>query len=399
MPKKTLHPKTEPFQDLSMREILSQILNLVALVERKLYLENHPEDKGNGFFKRKLSTGSLTFDIAVPRTRSGTFRPFFLPEKWQRHTKEDFVALVYSLLLSSRSVEAAKRGLKEMDLPVSEAYIDEIVSQIKEYFDVMNTSSLDPDLFALILDAKVVKVKVERSVSSYTVYSSVGISLEGKKQILGILVTDGNESLNGWRSYLKNLLDRGLRRVLIVVHDDFQGLSNLVTSLFPKADDQICTVHMLRNLKYRLPPKAYKAFKEYFQTIKNAYSYDLGSLLFDEACEFVAEYDKNTAKRLQDKKESYLAFLKYPIEVRSSISSTNAAEAFNRRIEDAEQLSGGYFHSVEDLKLKLGIVLKELHSNRWKKPYAKIASVSHILKAEFIKRFEIDCNEIQTQFS
>ncbi len=58
-------------------------------------------------------------------------------------------------------------------------------------------------------------------------------------------------------------------------------------------------------------------------------------------------------------------------------------------MEDAEQLSGGYFHSMDDLKLKLGILIKELHFGKWRKPtYYKIASVSHILNAEFTTRFE-----------
>ncbi len=56
----------------------------------------------------------------VPRTRNGHFRPSFLPKRWLRHTKEDFISLAYSLLLSSRSVEAAKRSLKGLDLPISE---------------------------------------------------------------------------------------------------------------------------------------------------------------------------------------------------------------------------------------------------------------------------------------
>nr|WP_068549993.1 hypothetical protein [Thermosulfidibacter takaii] len=62
MPEKNLIPNSQTFQDLSMEELISHILNLVSLVERKLYLEQHPEDKGNGFRDRNLSCGSLTFD-------------------------------------------------------------------------------------------------------------------------------------------------------------------------------------------------------------------------------------------------------------------------------------------------------------------------------------------------
>ena len=46
---------------------------------------------------------------------------------------------------------------------------------------------------------------------------------------------------------MRSLLERGLRRVRIVVHDDFSGLLPIARSLFPVADVQLCMVHMQRN--------------------------------------------------------------------------------------------------------------------------------------------------------
>ena len=50
--KDNLNCKEPTFQQLanameanSYEELLSHLLNLVALIERKLYLENHPDDK------------------------------------------------------------------------------------------------------------------------------------------------------------------------------------------------------------------------------------------------------------------------------------------------------------------------------------------------------------------
>lgn len=394
MSKKDVSLNIQEFQDLNLKELFSKILNILALIERKHFLEKNPGEKANGFYDRQLSSGSVTLDISVPRTRNNTFRPSFLPEKWQRHIKEDYISLAQSLLISSKSVEAAKRSLKQLNLPVSEDCLEEVAKEIRDYFDDINNCVLDSDLFALIVDAKHIKLKTKTSVYSYTIYSAVGISLEGKKQIVSIDICEGRESVDGWRAFFKRLLNRGLRRVLIVVHDDFPGLSNLVNTFFPNTDDQICTVHLLRNLKKELSPEEYKLFNTYMKTIKNSHSYELGSELFDEACEKISRTSPAIADRLISKKEKYLAFLRYPYEVRPSISSTNLAESINRKIEDAEQLSGGYFHSMDDLKLKLGILIKELHFGKWRKPTYKIASVSHILNAEFVTRFETDDNHV-----
>ena len=108
--KDNLNRKEPTFQQLantmeanSCEELLSYLLNLVALLERKLHLENHPDDKENGFRNRKLHVGSLSFQLKIPRSRDSNLRPFFLPEKWKRHSETDYLNLVYSLILSSKS--------------------------------------------------------------------------------------------------------------------------------------------------------------------------------------------------------------------------------------------------------------------------------------------------------
>ncbi len=68
-------------RNFSLEELISHMLNLIALVERRIYLEKNPEDKGSGFFSRKLHSDSLTFNLDIPRTRYSGFRPFFLPER------------------------------------------------------------------------------------------------------------------------------------------------------------------------------------------------------------------------------------------------------------------------------------------------------------------------------
>jgi len=48
----------------------------------------------------------------------------------------------------------------------------------------------------------------------------------------------------------------------------------------------------------------------------------------------------------------------------------------------------GYSHSVEDLEVKLAVVVRELHAGKWCKPAPKIAGILHILYAEFAERFK-----------
>ena len=76
MSKKNVSLNIQEFQDLNLKKLFSKILNILALIERKHFLEKNPDEKANGFYGRQLSSGSVTLDISVPRTRNNSFRPF-----------------------------------------------------------------------------------------------------------------------------------------------------------------------------------------------------------------------------------------------------------------------------------------------------------------------------------
>ena len=80
MSKKEVALDIQEFQDLNLKEVFSEILNILALIERKHFVENNPDEKANGFYERQLTSGSVTLDISVPRTRNNSFRPSFLPK-------------------------------------------------------------------------------------------------------------------------------------------------------------------------------------------------------------------------------------------------------------------------------------------------------------------------------
>src|ERR1700730_2290468 len=64
----------------------------------------------------------------------------------------------------------------------------------------------------------------------------------------------------------------------------------------------------------------------------------------------------------QQKRDHYLAFLKYPDALRRSLSTTNAVEAINGQLEISRRNSGGYFQSADTVKLKLGINITALEN-------------------------------------
>jgi len=73
--------------------------------------------------------------------------------------------------------------------------------------------------------------------------------MEGKKDIFGLYTFFGKENRADWNKVFEDLINRGLKRVLVVVSDDFPGIIETVKAVYPYADHQLCFVHLQRNIR------------------------------------------------------------------------------------------------------------------------------------------------------
>lgn len=374
--------------DLSLRQLLSLMLSSAATAERTAYLRRTPSDKGNGSYARALDLGSLDLQLDVPRTRSGQFRPTLLPALYQRGYGAEVQRLWLALLSSARSVNAAKTALKNLGLACSEDELEAVAKEFIEEFELRNSRPLEPDLIALFVDGKYVEFKDGERLRPATIYVVVGIDREGKKRVLACVTRPGRETLEEWKKLLRTLLERGLRRVLIVVQDDFSGLLPVTQSLFPQADVQLCIVHMQRNAKTHLGKTEASEFTQRMRAIKACYSADRAALDFEELCQQFESASPTFIAELRKKRVHYLGFLHYPEALQPTLSTTNVVEAVNGQLERLRRNNGGYFQSEENLKLKLAIAMRYLEDGKWARPCADARSCIDQLNALFERRFE-----------
>lgn len=375
-------------EQLSTSQLLGQLFDSLFRAERAAYLESAQDDKGNGSYERALNVGSLGVEVEVPRTREGDFRPSNLPSPYQRGYDDAARELLLRLAVSSRSLNATKEALRGLGLPASEPQLDRVAQHFIAEFELRNTRPLDTDLIALFLDAKYVEVRESDRLRPYGVYVAVGLDRTGIKRALSAQIFPGRESLESWKTLLRSLLERGLRNVMIVVHDDFSGLLNVTKGLFPTADVQLCIVHMQRNAKIHLGKTQASEFNNRMRTIKGAWSPELAASQFDDLCQHFAKDAPSFIAELTKKREHYLAFLRYPEGLRRSFSTTNVVEAVNGQLEILRRNNGGYFHGEDNLKARLGMNLERLENGRWRRVAAAVCAVLPQLNAMFVARFE-----------
>lgn len=374
--------------DFSLRELLGLLISSAGAAERHVYLQDVPADKPNGFYDRSLQVGSIPVDIRVPRTRHGDFRPASIPEPYRRGYREEVQALLLGLLSSSRSLNAAKDALQKMGLARSEPDLERVAIGLIEELELRNSRPIHPDMVALFLDGKYIELRDGDKLRTACIYVVVGLGCDGKKQILACMARPGRENLEDWKLIQRGLIERGLRRVMIVIHDDFTGLLPITKSLFPQADVQLCVVHMQRNATTHLSKPDAIEFQQRWRAIKSCWDLELANGQFEQLCDRFSKSNPTWIAELRKKREHYLAFLKYPEYIRKSFSTTNVVEAINGQLEIMRRNSGGYFHSEDTLKFKLGLAVSSLENGKWRTANKRVNEVLSQLNAMFQSRFE-----------
>ena len=271
--------------DFSLRELLGALISSTGAAERQVYLQDTPMDKSNGFYDRSLLVGSIPVDVRVPRSRNGDFRPASLPAPYRRGYTEEIQSLLLGLLSSSRSVNAAKDALQKMGLSRSEHDLERVAVGLIEELELRNSRPIHPDMLAVFVDGKYIELRDGDKLRSACIYTVIGLGGDGKKYVLACIARLGRENLEDWKLILRGLMERGLRRVMMVIHDDFTGLLPITRSLFPNADVQLCVVHMQRNAKTHLSKTDAIEFQQRWRAIKSCWDLEIANRQFEDLCD------------------------------------------------------------------------------------------------------------------
>jgi putative transposase len=378
-----------------IKTIAALLLNELMKKEREIYLRESIDNKANGYYERQLACFLGNLGISVPRDRKSEFRPAILPSEWQK-ADESFQEFILNLVLQSYSPNKIKALLQSMNLPYSAEQIEEIKEDLYNKAKEIRTRELPSDMFALFIDAYHTQIKDEEvnRIKKSVIYNIVGIDMEGRKSLVSYYIYFGSESKEDWLQILNDLIKRGLKRVMVIVSDDFPGLTQAIGNLFPQTDHQLCFLHMQRNIKKNMSKQDAKQFYEELSLIKKINDYEKAIVKFEDLCKSYEKKYPSYIKGLLNKKDNYFNYKKYPEQVRKYIYTTNVVENINSRIELIRANTGGYFQSIKTAEVAIYVTVSRIEKNKWKEPLPLVKSALYELKQIFVKKFYE-----QTQFS
>lgn len=371
-----------------IKTIAALLLNELMKKEREIYLRESIDNKANGYYERQLACFLGNLGISVPRDRKSEFRPAILPSEWQKGD-ESFQEFILNLVLQSYSPNKIKALLQSMNLPYSAEQIEEIKEDLYNKAKEIRTRELPSDMFALFIDAYHTQIKDEEvnRIKKSVVYNIVGIDMEGRKSLVSYYIYFGSESKEDWLQILNDLIKRGLKRVMVIVSDDFPGLTQAIGNLFPHTDHQLCFLHMQRNIKKNMSKQDAKQFYEELSLIKKINDYEKAIVKFEDLCKSYEKKYPSYIKGLLNKKDNYFNYKKYPEQVRKYIYTTNVVENINSRIELIRANTGGYFQSIKTAEVAIYVTVSRIEKNKWKEPLPLVKSALYELKQIFVKKF------------
>jgi transposase-like protein len=318
----------------------------------------------NGYNKKTLQTQMGKAEIQVPRDRNGEFEPQLI-EKYQTKSNdiETQIIAMYAKGMSTRDIEDHLRDIYGVD--VSPALVSKITDKIIPQMIEWQSRQLDAIYAVAFLDGIIFKVKKDSKVINKCVYSVLGITLEGKKEILGIWITE-TESASFWAAVCNELKNRGVQDILITCHDNLKGFSSAINSVFPRTEQQLCIIHQIRNsTKY----VSYKDLKSIIFDLKAIYQ----APSEDDALYRLEEFGEKWNKKYPQIYKSWVdnwteisTFFKYPDEVRRLIYTTNAVEGFHRMLRKYTKTKTTY-PSDEAVKKSVYLSIAEI-AKKWNMP-------------------------------
>jgi putative transposase len=290
--------------------------------------------------KTVISDAAGEVSIAVPRDRDGTFTPRIVKKRQRRLGEVDEIVLsLYARGLTTGEISAHFRDI--YGASVSKETVSRITDKVVAEMEQWASRPLDAAYAAVFVDAVHVKVR-DGQVANRPVYAAIGVSLDGRKDVLGLWMGTGGEGAKFWMSVLMDLRNRGVADVFFLVCDGLKGLPEVVENVWPLAVVQTCVIHLIRN-SFRLASRRdWDPLKRDLKAVYTAPSVDAAASALDQLDHNWGGKYPAMIRLWRNRWEEFTPFLGYDAEIRYMICSTNAIESLNARYRRAVRARGHF---------------------------------------------------------
>ena len=188
--------------------------------------ENVTPNYRNGYSQKTVKTQLGDIDIKVPRDRKGNYEPKII-SKYDRNAEgmEDKILSLYACGMSQRDIAEQIKSL--YDVEISPELVSKISEKIMPEVNAWQNRPLERIYPFIFMDAIHYKVKEDHRYVTKAAYVVLGITMDGRKDILGVWIGE-HESSKFWLSVLNDLKSRGVLDVYLFCTDGLCGMMQAI---------------------------------------------------------------------------------------------------------------------------------------------------------------------------
>ena len=226
------------------------------------------DDYRNGYKSKRVNSSYGSMEIDVPQDRRSTFEPQIVKKRQKDISDIDQkIISMYAKGMTTRQISDTIEDIYGFE--TSEGFISDVTDKIMPQIEDWQNRQLDDVYPVVYIDAIHYSVRDEGIIRKLAAYVILGITVDGKKDVLSISVGD-NESSKYWLSVLNELKNRGVKDILVICADGLSGIKEAISAAFPNTEYQRCIVHQVRNTLKYVPDKDRKVFAKDLKTIYQA---------------------------------------------------------------------------------------------------------------------------------
>jgi putative transposase len=355
-----------------LRQFSKAVLERVLageLTEHLGYEKHDPAGYGsgnsrNGSTEKTLKGKNGEITIEVPRDRNGTFEPQIVQKHQTRFDGFDEKILsMYARGMTTRDIQGHLQEIYGVE--VSPTLISNVTDAVVEEVKSWQNRPLEALYPILYLDALHVKIREAGHVQNRAIYVAIGVKLDGDKEVLGLWAGQA-EGAKFWLQVVTELKNRGVEDIFIACVDGLKGLPQAIETVFPRAQVQLCIVHLVRNgLNY----VSWKERKTVAADLKPIYRAASSEDAWQQLEAFAKKWDgryPSISQMWRRNWEQVSPFFGYPAEIRKVIYTTNAVESLNMSLRKVIKTRGSFPN--EDAALKLLYLALERVAKKWTRP-------------------------------
>ena len=340
---------------LALETILEEELRAMIGAQRYARIGSR-KDSRNGSYMRGLLTSLGHIEVRMPRSRNNG-SPTHVIGAYERrvHELDDAITEAYVNGVSTRGMSDVTEAL--MSANVSRSTVSRVTQRLEEGVEELRQRQLEDEYPYVYLDATFLDARWANKVENVSALVAYGVNAKGHRDLLAVTI-GYSESEDSWSEILRQLLDRKLTGVRLVISDDHAGLKAAVRKLLPEAAHQRCTVHFLRNIGAHIPKRLKKRVLREVSAIFNADSLKAAKGLKKA---FATRWSKQLPEALACLENGFAAstqFFAFPAAHRVRLRSTNGLERLHGEIKRRTRAVGAFPDRASALRLVTAVALR-----------------------------------------